>query len=160
MGTLAMLRASVFASAMLLLASVGYEANATPPPPIAIHETKVVSFTTARFEFTFPDVREKGTVIVRTSPASGDTRAKIDGIELVFGRQSVAIDSKLLDDINTPNLLRLSATVVPVQSGEIVFVLYLIDDSAACSSDAHPTCGIVEFDWKVGGRVEKLDGRK
>jgi len=128
--------------------------------PIVYKEPTVVSFASATFEFSYLEVRDKLTASVRTTKSSGKTRAALDSIGLSFRNSTVTIDRAALEDISSPNLLRFSSSIVPLDDRHVLIAIYLIDDDAECAKHVPPSCGVVEFDWKVGDSLKKLDFRK
>jgi hypothetical protein len=137
----------------------GQSLNAGSEAPNVYKESAVVSFNTATFEFSFPEAPYKLIAQLRTTASSGKTHAKLDSIVLRFRDSETTIDHSQLDDLPSPDLLRFSSSIVPEDKKALV-AIYLIDDSAECVRRTPPSCGVVEFDWKVGESLRKLDYRK
>ena len=130
------------------------------PPSLVIHEPPNVSFAAAKLTFDVQEERFPVTAIFYTAPRDAKSKTKIEKVEISFGGHHVALEGAQLADIASPNLVRTTASVLEVKSRDATIVsLYLVDDSVECIRRKAPSCGVVEFDWTVGGKIEKIDQR-
>ena len=130
------------------------------PPPLALHEPPNVSFAVATLTF---DVAGEGSpvaAIFYPAPRDAKSKTKIEKVEISFAGHHVTLEGAQLADIGSPNLFRTTASVLEVKrDGATIVSLYLVDDSIECIRRKVPSCGVVEFDWAVGGKIEKIDQR-
>jgi hypothetical protein len=134
---------------------------AAQPPGIAIHEPQTVWPSDATYRFHVPDFPDA--VTVRLTMRNSKAFAPLEAVQLTYGENTVFIPQNLLSDIRTPDPSTLSVTIVTTEAQKTEVVVYIADystdDSASCATRKAPSCGLIEFDWLIGGGIEKQDSR-
>jgi hypothetical protein len=130
------------------------------PSSIPIRESRVELFSKASFDFSMPHFPHPVIITFRSHTSDEKSHGRIREMIIAYGHENVIVAEALLADIQTPDFLTLSVSAVRVvASNETVISVFLFDESPNCAVRVEKQCGLVEFDWTVGGKVEKLDRR-
>ena len=74
---------------------------------------------------------------------------------------SVRVDEDVFGNVMTPNLTRLSVGVTKViGDGALVISVFILDEAGDCATRRVPSCGVIELDWPLNGKVQSIDYRR
>jgi hypothetical protein len=148
------MRIRFLALALGTIAGPAIAASAPPPPSVPIHEPTVTSFTDATFTFSVPKFETPIDLAIHMRPYDPASNREIESFTVSYGSSSVTVGRDQVADMPAPDLVQTRATALISWRGDTVIVIYFYE-----TRDCGTRCGIVEFDWTVGGKVQKIDQR-